>query len=83
MQLLLTEDQDVIQALSPNTPQKAFTDGIGPWRVIRRFQYLDAAGCCNTSETGPKLAIMIANEILWRLSRGESPPAVVVRSTRR
>ncbi len=46
MQLLFTEDQYVIQALSPNTPQKAFTDGIGTRRVIRCFKYLDAARCC-------------------------------------
>jgi hypothetical protein len=37
MELLLTEDQYVIQALSPHTPQKAFTNRIGSWRVIRRF----------------------------------------------
>ncbi len=68
MQLLLTEDQYVIQARSPNTPQKAFTDGIGSWRVIGCFQYLDAARCCHSSETGPKLALMIAHEILRRVS---------------
>ena len=70
MQLLLTEDQDVIQALSPDAPQKAFTDRIGSWRVIGRFQYLDAARCCNTSETGSKLAIIITDEILRRVSIG-------------
>jgi hypothetical protein len=83
MQLLLMKDQYVVQTLSPNTPQKAFTDGIGAFRVIRRFQYLDAARCCNTSETGPKLAIMIANEILWRVSIGSRLPQRYGRSTRR
>src|SRR5258708_6730788 len=68
MQLLFMKDQYVIQALSSNTPQKAFTDGIGSRRMIRRFENLDAARCCNTSETGSKLAIMIANEILRHLS---------------
>jgi hypothetical protein len=52
MQLLLTEDKDVIQALSTDAPQKAFTDRIGSWRVIGRFQYLDATRCCNTSAHG-------------------------------
>jgi hypothetical protein len=28
----------VIQALSSNTAQKAFTDGIGAFRMIRRFE---------------------------------------------
>ena len=77
MQLLLTEDQDVIQALSPDAPQKAFTDRIGSWRVIGRFQYLDAARCCNTSETGSKLAIMITDEILRRLAIRSSLPQLL------
>src|SRR5258707_6859187 len=70
MQLLLMEDQQVIQALSPDTAQKAFTHCIGSWRVVRCFEDLDAARCCNTSETGSKLAIMIANEIFRRVSIG-------------
>jgi len=32
MELLLTEDQYVIQALAPHTQEKAFTNRIGPWR---------------------------------------------------
>ena len=67
----------MVKALSPNTPQKAFTDGIGSWRVIRCFQYLDAARCCNSSETVPKLAIIIANEILRRLSIRSSLPQLL------
>src|SRR6266516_1822965 len=68
MELLLMEDQHVIQALSSDTPQKAFTDRIGWWRVIRCFEYLDATCCCHASEPGSKLAIMIANEIPGGLS---------------
>jgi hypothetical protein len=34
MQLLLMEDQQVIQALSPHTQEKAFTNGIGSWCVV-------------------------------------------------
>ncbi len=43
MQLLLMEDQQVVQALSSDTAQKAFTDGIGSWCVIRSCEHLDAA----------------------------------------
>src|SRR5258708_34681461 len=64
MQLLFIENEEVIEALSPNTPQKAFADRIGSWRLIGCFQYLDAARCCNASETGSKLAIVITDEIL-------------------
>ena len=77
MELLLTEDQYVIQALSPHTPQKAFTNRIGSWRVIRRFQYLNTARCCHTSETGSKLAIVITNEIPRRLSIGSGLPQLL------
>ena len=83
MQLLLMKDQYVVQTLSPNAPQKALTDRIGAFRVIRCFKYFDAACDCYSSETGSEFAIIIANEILRRLSRGELLPAVVVRSTRR
>src|SRR5258708_39030427 len=68
MQLLLLENEEVIEARSPHTPQKAFADRVGSGRVIRRFKNLDAARCCNTSETRSKLAIMITNEILRSLA---------------
>ena len=51
MQLLLLEDEQVIETLSPHTQEKAFTDRIGAFRVIRCFQYLDAARCCHARET--------------------------------
>jgi hypothetical protein len=34
MHLLLMEDQQMIQALSADTPQKAFTNCIGSWCVV-------------------------------------------------
>jgi len=40
MELLLMEDQYVVQALSPDTPQKAFTGRIGARCMIGCFQYL-------------------------------------------
>src|SRR5205807_8760427 len=40
---------------------------IGSWRTIRRFQHLDAARCCYACETRPEFAIIIPNEICWRL----------------
>jgi hypothetical protein len=36
--------------------------------MIRRFEDLDAARYCDTSETGSKLAIIITDEILGGLS---------------
>jgi len=49
----------VIEALTPHTTQKAFTDRIGSRRVVGRFQDLDAAGCGHAREIGSKLAIII------------------------
>ena len=68
MQLLLTEDQYIVKALSSHTAQKAFTDGIGSWRLIGYGENLDAARCCNSGETRSKLPIIIANEIRGGLS---------------
>ena len=73
----LVQDQDVIQALSSHTSHESFTDGIGSWRVIRRFENLDATCCCHSSETGAKLAIMIANEVLRRVSRRSGLPQLL------
>ena len=70
VQLLLLEDEQVIETLSTHTPQKPFTDRIGPWCMIRRFEDLNAAGCSHASETGSKLAITITNEIVRRLPIG-------------
>ncbi len=77
MQLLLMEDEKMIETLSPHAAHKPFTDGIGPWCVIGRFEYLDAARCCHASETGSKFGITIANEILRRLSKGSRFPQLL------
>jgi hypothetical protein len=83
LQLLLLQDEQVIQTLATHTAQKAFTDGIGPWCVIGRFEYLDAAGCGHARETGSKLAITIANEILRSLCIGGCLSQRYVRSRHR
>jgi hypothetical protein len=83
LQLLLLQDEQVIETLASHTAQKPFTDGIGAFRVIRRFQDLDAAGGGHTSKTGTKFAITIAKEILRSLSIGSRFPQRYVRSRRR
>src|SRR6266487_6468821 len=83
MQLLLMKDQYVVQTLSPNTPQKSFTDRIGAFRMIRCFQYLDATCDCYSSEIGSELAIMIANEIFRRVSIRSGLPQLLDRKSTR
>ena len=77
MQLFLMEDQQVVKALSSHTPQKAFTDGIGSWRLMGCFENLNATRCCNASETRAELVIIIANKILWCLSIGSCLPQLL------
>ncbi len=74
IQLLLLQDEQVIETLSSDTSQKAFTDRIGAWCVIRRGEHLDAARVCDSSETGSKLAVMITDEILRHLPIGSCLP---------
>jgi hypothetical protein len=83
MQLLLLEDKQVIETLSPHTAQKAFTDSVSPWCVRRCFQDLDAAGGCHAREIGSKLAVTIPNEILRPLSKRSRFPQRYVRSRHR
>ncbi len=80
MQQLFMEDQHVVKALSPHTPQETFTDGIGLWGVIGRFKHLDTARSCNSSETGTKLTIIITDEIFRRVSIGSRLSQRYVRS---
>ena len=67
VELLLMQDQEVIQAFSPHASQKAFTDSIRLWRSIRRSKHFDATCCCHSCKTRPEFAIIIPNQICWRL----------------
>jgi hypothetical protein len=54
-----------------HTPQEAFADRIGLWRMNGRFENLNRTRCRHPSKTWSKFAIMIMNQILrclpiWR-----------------
>ena len=68
MQLLLLNDQQVIEAFLSDTPHETFADRVGSWRMKRCFQNSNAAGRCDSSEVGTKLAIIIMNEVVRCLS---------------
>src|SRR5438034_6127172 len=68
VQLLLLQDEQVIETLSPHAPQKPLTDRIGSRCMVRRGKHFDAAGCCHACEMGSKLVITITNEIVRRMS---------------
>ena len=64
LELLLLKDQQVIEAFLPHTPQKAFADGVGAFRMNRRFEDLDSARFRHTSKARPELAIVITDQVL-------------------
>ena len=79
LELFLLQDEQMIETFATHTAQKAFTDRIGASYAIRCFQNLDAAGYGHAFEIGSKLAIMITNEILRRLSKGSCFPQLLRR----
>ena len=64
------EDKQMIEALAPHTPKKAFTDGIRSRDVIGRFEHTDATRVCDTSEVYPKLAIVTPKKVFDPLAIG-------------
>ncbi len=67
LELLLAEDQHVVKAFLSHAPQEAFADGIGTGCMVGSFENLNRTRCRHTSKAGPKFAIIITNQILWRL----------------
>ncbi len=63
VELLLMQDKQMVEALTPHTAQKPFTDGIGSRSVIRYGENLDATCARNTGKACPKLAIVIPDEV--------------------
>jgi hypothetical protein len=83
LELLLLQNKQMVEAFTPHTPEKPFTDGIGSRSVIRCCENLDVTRLGNPCETHPELAIMITDEILRPLSKGGGLPQRYVRSRRR
>ncbi len=64
VELLLVQDEQMIEALTPYTAEEPLTDGIRPRGVIRGCEHLDVTRLGNPREACPKLAIVIPNEVL-------------------
>jgi hypothetical protein len=67
VELFLMQDQEMIQAFSPHASQKAFTDGIGSWRPVRRSKHFDPTCCRHSCKMLPECAIIISDQIFWGL----------------
>jgi hypothetical protein len=68
LELPLLQDQQVVQTVLPHTPQEALADRIGSGSMIRCFEHLHRTGGRDTSEAGPKFAIVITNQVRGCLS---------------
>src|SRR6266699_2515722 len=64
LELLLVKDQQVVETFLSHTPQEAFADRIGSWRMNGRFENLDGTRGCHPSKTWSKFAIVITHQIL-------------------
>ena len=74
LELLLMEDEQMVEALTPDTAQEAFTDGIGTWSVIRDCEHLNVTRLRNAREGHPELGIIILDEILRPHTKGSGFP---------
>ena len=68
--MLLVEDDEMVETLSAQGPDRSLRDGVGLWRVDRRGDGVDA----DTSSARPKSAavdgVAIAEEMSWFLAPG-------------
>jgi hypothetical protein len=63
LKLHFVENKQVVKAFLSHAPQKAFADRIGSGSVIRRSEHFNGTRRCHSGETGPKLAIVITDQI--------------------
>ena len=60
--LTVVEDEEVIQALSPDTAQEALAHGSGPWGTDGSPEDPDPARCCDASELGSIRAVVVTDQ---------------------
>ena len=77
VKLLLLQDEQMTETISPHTAQKPFTDRIGLGSVIWGLEQLDATACGHARQTRSKLVITIADEILRPLPKGSRFPQLL------
>jgi hypothetical protein len=74
VELLLMQDEQMIEALTPYTAEKPLTNGIRARSVKRSFEKLTATRSGHSNEAYPKLAIIITDEILRPHTKGGGFP---------
>jgi hypothetical protein len=81
VELPLLQDEQMIEALTPYTPEKPLTDGIRARGEIRSCENLDVTRLGKPREAHPKLAVVITDEVLGPHTKGGGFPKRYVPST--
>ena len=74
VELLLMQDEQMFEALTPYTAEEPLTDGIRAWGVIRSFKNLNVTRLRNPSEAHPKFAVVITDKVLRPHTKGSGFP---------
>ena len=77
VELLLMQDQQMIETLTPYTAEEPLTDGIRARGVIRSFENLNVTRLRNPSEAHTKLAVVITDEVLRPHTKGGGFPELL------
>jgi actin-like ATPase involved in cell morphogenesis len=83
VELLLMQDEQMIEALTPDTAEEPLTNGIRARGIIRSCKNLDVTRLRHPSEAHPKLVVIITDEVLRSLAIGGGLPQRYVQSRRR
>jgi hypothetical protein len=69
-QVRLAQDQDMVEALAPDTPREALAGGVLPGGAVGRARPLDAGRRGDAREGQAILAVAVADEVARRWSNG-------------
>jgi hypothetical protein len=69
-EVILTEDEEVVEQLSPERTGEAFCEGIHVRRAYRRAHDAHPMRPEYASEASAKLRVVVADDNLWRVVHG-------------
>ncbi len=70
VQVLFTQNEEVIQAFAADAPHQPLTDRIRPRCLDRRSEHLNPCPCRNCGEMVTILRVIVTNDIPWRFAEG-------------
>lgn len=73
-QVPIPEDEEVVQALAPDTPEKPLHDRVHSWCPVSDAHLLDATRLGHARERRPELAVVVPNQMLGVVAEGGGLP---------